>query len=191
MRAIRLPYLLVALLLAALMAALLLGMGQPLICTCGTIDLWAGGASSPKTSQMIADWYAPSHVVHGLLFYAFFWLIARRHPVEHRYLWAVMAEAAWEVLENSPPILERYRSVTIEVGYFGDSVVNSLSDLMMMSIGFLIARKLPLWASVSLLIIAEVAAVIAIRNNLLLSTWMLVWPTDFIRDWQAAGGTLH
>ncbi|WP_265569314.1 DUF2585 family protein [Sphingomicrobium nitratireducens] len=184
---VRLPYLLVALLLAAATAAVLLGMGQPLTCTCGTIELWAGGASSPKTSQMIADWYAPSHMIHGFLFFGLFWLVARKRPVEHRFLWAVMLEGLWEIVENSPTVLERYRSVTIEVGYYGDSVVNSMADLAFMSLGFLLARKLPLWASIAFIVIAEVAAAIAIRNNLFFSSLMLIAPQQWVLDWQSGG----
>lgn len=188
MRKIALPAYLIALLVAAATAAVLLVMGQPAICTCGTVEIWAGGASGPKTSQMIADWYTPSHVIHGFLFYGLMWLLWKRRPVEHRYMGALLLEAGWEILENSPMVLERYRAVTVEVGYHGDSVLNSMADLGWMTVGFLIARKLPLWAIATLAIAFEVAALIAIRNNLTLSVLMLTYPIDAVREWQAAGG---
>lgn len=184
------PTWLLAIFIMATTAAILLVMGQPAICTCGTVELWASGASSPKTSQMIADWYVPSHIIHGFLFYGLFWLVWRRRPIEHRFLGAVILEATWEVVENSPPVLERYRAVTIEAGYFGDSVLNSMADIGWMAIGFWLARKLPVWALVALAIIFEIAAAYAIRNNLTLSVLMLTYPIEAVKEWQAAGGTL-
>src|SRR3954454_21585083 len=124
-------------------AAALLAMGRNPICTCGTIDLWVGARDSPKTSQMLADWCSLSHIVHGLLFYAALWLVARRCPVEWRFLIAMLIEASWEVIENTPMVIDRYRATTAALGYSGDSIVNSLSDVLMMAVGFLIARKLP------------------------------------------------
>lgn len=190
MKRLSVPFPLVALAIAAITALVLLLMGQPAICTCGRIDLWAPGTSGPTTSQMLADWYSPSHVIHGFLFYGLLWLVWRKGPVEKRFTLALLLEGAWEILENSPWVLDRYRSVTIEVGYFGDSVLNSMSDLAMMSIGFLLARKLPLWASVAIIVVFEVAAAYAIRNNLLFSTWMLIAPNQHILDWQAGGSLL-
>src|SRR5947208_7099328 len=131
-------------------AAIELAMGRNPICTCGTIDLWVGTRDSPKTSQMLFDWYSLSHIVHGLLFYAGLWLLARRWPVEWRFLAALLIEAAWEVTENTPMVIDRYRETTAALGYTGDSVINSLSDITMMCIGFFIARKLPVWASLAL-----------------------------------------
>jgi uncharacterized membrane protein YiaA len=138
-------------------------------------------------SQMLADWYSPSHVVHGLLFYAILWLAARRAPVERRFLFALVVECAWEVVENTPMVIDRYRTATAALGYTGDSVVNSLSDIAMMALGFLAARKLPLWASVALLLALELVPLIVIRDNLTLNVWMLVAPSDAIRAWQSAG----
>src|SRR5438477_8375002 len=109
-------------------AAIELAMGRNPICTCGTIDLWVGARDSPKTSQMLLDWYSLSHIVHGLLFYAGLWLIARRWPVQWRFLTALLIEAAWEVIENSPVIIDRYRTETAAPGDNGDSALNSMSD---------------------------------------------------------------
>src|SRR3982750_205758 len=126
-----------ALLIVLAAAAILLAMGRNPICTCGSLDLWVGGRDSPKTSQMLADWYSFSHIVHGLLFYVALWLVARRMPVEWRFLPALLIEGAWEVTENTPLIIDRYRSATAALGYNGDSVINSVSDIVMMCIGFL------------------------------------------------------
>src|SRR5678815_5702992 len=138
--------------LVVLAAAILLAMDRNPICTCGTVELWVGVRDSPKTSQMLADWYSLSHIVHGLLFYAALWLVARRWPVERRFLVALLVESAWEVTENTPLVIDRYRETTAALGYSGDSVINSLSDILMMCLGFLAARKLPVWASILLVI---------------------------------------
>jgi hypothetical protein len=165
-------------------AAVEVAMGRNLICTCGTLDLWVGSRDSPKTSQMLADWYSLSHIVHGLLFYALLWLLARNWPIERRFLAALLVEACWEVVENTPLVIDRYRATTAAIGYSGDSVVNSMSDILMMALGFLIARKLPLWASVCLLIALEAVPLYAIRDNLTLNVWALVAPNRAIQAWQ-------
>ena len=178
---------LLALAIVAAAAAIELAMGRHPICTCGAVDLWVAARDSPKTSQMLADWYSLSHIVHGLLFYAALWLVARRWPVEWRFLTALLVEAAWEVTENTPFVIDRYRTATAALGYNGDSVVNSMSDILMMALGFLIARKLPLWASIALLIVLELVPLYVIRDNLTLNVWMLLWPTQAVRAWQAGG----
>ena len=174
-----------ALLLVAATAALLLAMGRPPICTCGSIELWVNEGDSPKTSQMLADWYSPSHIIHGFLFYAALWLAARRWTVERRFLIALFAELAWEVLENTDWAIQRYREATIAIGYTGDSILNTMSDIGMMAAGFWIARKLPLWVTLAAAVILELAALAAVRDNLLLNVWMFLLPNDAVRDWQA------
>lgn len=174
-----------ALVIFAAAAAVLLLMGRPPICTCGTVVLW--GPVGPTQSQMLADWYSASHVVHGLLFYAILWLIARRTPVERRFLFALLIECAWEIVENTPMVIDRYRTATAALGYTGDSVINSLSDIVMMAVGFLAARKLPLWGGIALLLALELVPLLVIRDNLALNVWMLVAPSDAIRTWQAGG----
>jgi hypothetical protein len=160
-------------------------MGRPPICTCGTVALW--GPVGPAQSQMLADWYSPSHIVHGLLFYAILWAAARRMPIEWRFLLALLVESAWEVVENTPMVIDRYRTATAALGYTGDSVINSMSDITMMALGFLAARKLPLWASLALLLALELVPLAVIRDNLALNIWMLVAPSDSIRAWQSGG----
>jgi hypothetical protein len=176
---------LIALLIVAATAALLLAMGRPPICTCGTVELWVGQSDSPKTSQMLADWYSPSHVIHGFLFYAFLWLVMRRQPVERRFLAALLAETAWEILENTDWAINRYREATIAVGYTGDSILNTMSDIAMMALGFWLARKLPVWVSVAAAVGLELAALAAIRDNLTLNIWMFLFPSESVRAWQA------
>jgi uncharacterized membrane protein YiaA len=168
-------------------ATILLAMGRPPICTCGTVALWEPSALSPRTSQMLADWYSPSHLVHGFLFYAFLWWVARTMPVERRFLIALLVETAWEVAENTPMVIDRYREATTAIGYTGDSVINSLSDIAMMAIGFFAARRLPLWAAVGIVLVLELVPLFVIRDNLTLNVWMLLAPNDAIRAWQSAG----
>ena len=175
----------IALAIVAMAAAAELAMGSHAICTCGVVDLWVGARDSSKTSQMLADWYSLSHIVHGLLFYAALWLVARRWPVERRFLAALCIEAAWEVVENTPMVIDRYRATTAALGYNGDSVVNSLSDMAMMAIGFLAARKLPLWASIALLVALELVPLIVIRDDLALNILNLIAPNAAIAAWQA------
>src|SRR2546430_12432394 len=121
-----------AILIIVVAAAILLAMGRHPICACGTVDLWVGVRDSPKTSQMLSDWYSFSHIVHGLLFYAALWLVARRAPVDWRFLAALLIETAWEVTENTPFVIDRYRTATAALGYNGDSVINSDSGILMM-----------------------------------------------------------
>ena len=176
-----------ALVLIVAAAAILLAMGRNPMCTCGTVELWVAGRDSPKTSQMLADWYSTSHIVHGLLFYAALWLVARRWPVERRFLIALLVEAGWEIVENTPWVIDRYRHATAALGYNGDSVINSMSDIAMMALGFLAARKLPLWAAIGLLLVLELIPLYVIRDNLALNVWMLLWPSQSVAAWQAAG----
>ena len=164
--------------------AILIAMGRPPICTCGTVTLW--GQVGPEQSQMLADWYSPSHIVHGFLFYAALRYAAPRWPVERRFVVALLVEAAWEIAENTPMVIDRYREATIALGYTGDSMLNSLSDIAMMALGFFGARRLPVWVSVVIVALLEIVPLIAIRDNLTLNVWMLVAPSDAIRAWQAS-----
>jgi hypothetical protein len=176
-----------AVLIVVAAAAILLAMGRNPICTCNAIDLWVGGRDSPRTSQMLADWYSFSHIVHGLIFYAALWLVARRWPVGWRFVVALLVEASWEVIENTPMVIDRYRTATAALGYTGDSVLNSVSDILMMCVGFFLARKLPWWASLALLVVLELVPQLVIRDNLTLNVWMLLWPDKALAAWQAGG----
>jgi hypothetical protein len=165
-------------------ALTLLAMGQPPICRCGTVKLWQGDVMGPENSQQLADWYSPSHLIHGLLFYGLLWLLARRRPLGLRALIALVIESGWEILENSPIIIDRYREATISLGYRGDSVINSVSDITFMLIGFALAARLPVAASIALAVVLELVVGYLIRDNLTLNIIMLIWPLEAIRTWQ-------
>lgn len=180
-----LPYFLTAAIILAA-AAYLLWIGREPICKCGNIKLWHGQTMSSENSQHIADWYTPSHLLHGIIFYGLLWLFARRVPFGWRLVIATLIEAAWELVENSDAIIERYRAVTISLDYYGDSVLNSTADIIAMVVGFSLASRLPVWASVALVIGFELLTMWIIRDGLTLNVVMLLYPMDAIRDWQAA-----
>ena len=177
-------YWLIAFALVAVTAAVLLWMGRPAICTCGEVKLWVGTVQGPDNSQHIADWYTPSHIIHGFIFYGLGWLFLRRNPPGDRLLAAISIEAAWEVLENSQWIIDRYREATMALGYNGDSVLNSVADLGWMLLGFAVARRMPVWATVAIALAFELLTLLVIRDNLTLNVLMLVAPIDAIQEWQ-------
>ncbi len=180
-------YLLLGLGLVAATAAILLAMGRVPICTCGTVKLWTSDVLSADNSQHIADWYTPSHIIHGFLFFGLTWLFARRLPLGARALIAIAIEAAWEIAENSPMIIDRYREATIALGYTGDSVINSVSDIAFMTLGFVFAARAPVWLTVLLAVAFELFTGWLIRDNLTLNVLMLLHPVDSIRVWQSGG----
>ncbi|WEX08806.1 DUF2585 domain-containing protein [Chelativorans sp. AA-79] len=174
----------VVLAILALQAAVLAAMGRLPICACGEVKLWYPDASGPETSQHLTDWYTISHFLHGLIFYFLFWMIAPRSPVWVRLCLAVGLEAIWEIAENTPMVIDRYRQSALAEGYFGDSIVNSLADTATAVLGFLFARVSPVWVSIVVLIAAELFVAYMIRDNLTLNIIQLVHPTEAISRWQ-------
>ena len=171
----------------ATVAAVELSSGRSLFGPDGRFGWWDGDIWSNENSQRVADAYSFSHIIHGMLFYGFLWLVARRWPVKYRFLIALVLEAGWELLENSPLIINRYREATIALGYMGDSVLNSVSDIGMMSLGFLMARFTRLWLIVVLIVGMELGCLWCVRDNLTLNVLMLVHPVPSIKAWQAEG----
>ena len=172
---------------------ILFAMDRPPICECGYVALWYGDINSSGNSQHLSDWYTPSHIIHGMLFYALGWFLfvklglGGRGSAKWSFTLAVALEAAWEVVENTPMIIDRYRSVTVNWGYSGDSIINSMADIGWMSFGFWLALKLPVRIAVILAVVMEVVAALVVRDNLTLNVIMLLYPFEALRDWQGAG----
>jgi hypothetical protein len=173
--------------LVATTAAIEWSMGRLPICKCGYVKLWHGVVVSPENSQHLTDWYTITHVVHGFLFYFLAFLLLRRLTLPWRLAAATLTECAWEIVENTDWVIERYRETTVSLDYFGDSIVNSMGDIGAMIVGFAIASRLPAWLTFAIAIVAELFLAWQIRDNLALNVLMLLWPLDSVLRWQSGG----
>jgi hypothetical protein len=180
-------FLLIVVGFVTLQAVALLAMGQPPICTCGTVRLWMGDVHSSENSQQFADWYSYTHIVHGFFLYLLLWLVARRLPFGLRLALAIGLEAGWEIVENTPFVIERYRQLALAQGYIGDSVINSVGDSVAAAFGFMLARMLPVWTSAALVIAMELFVGYMIHDNLTLNIIQLIHPNGAISLWQSGG----
>lgn len=183
----RARWLFIAGLLVLVQAITLLWMGRLAICKCGEVKLWHGIVKSSENSQHLADWYTFSHVLHGLIFYAILSYLFPRASLMARLVAAVAIEASWELIENTEMVINRYRSATISLDYFGDSVINSLMDTAAMVTGFVLAAVLPVGTSVALGLASEAFMAWMIRDNLALNVLMLIWPVEAVARWQGGG----
>ena len=172
----------------AITIGVLYAMGRPFLYTGGTVQFWHGAINTAEDSQHIADWYSFSHVIHGFLLYWLLWMCAYTtrwlKPAWNRFTIAVLLESAWEVLENTSLIINRYRDATIALGYNGDSILNSTCDILFMSLGFLLAMRMPVWVTICIAVAFEITTALFIRDNLTLNVLMLVFPIDAIQQWQ-------
>jgi Protein of unknown function (DUF2585) len=159
-------------------------MGRIPICKCGYVKAWHGVVASSENSQHISDWYTFSHLIHGFAFYAILWLVARQWPLGLRLAVAATVEASWEIFENTDLIINRYREATISLDYYGDSIINSVSDILAMVVGFAAASRLPVRAVIALTVSFELFVLWSIRDNLTLNIIMLIYPLESIRLWQ-------
>lgn len=173
--------------LVTLLAVRLLAMGRDPICPCGSVQLWHGTVPSDEGSQHLLDWWTFSHVIHGFLFYLALWLAVPWLAVGWRFLAATAAEAGWEIIENSAWAIERYRTVTVAADYNGDSVLNALSDVGAMGLGFALARVLPVRLSVAVVLVIEVLPILAIRDGLAMNVVTFLWPMPALVEWQGGG----
>lgn len=171
--------------------AILFAMDRPAICECGTVKLWHGVVQSSENSQHLADWYTPSHIIHGFIFYFGAWLLWDKwnlfggRVAKFSLPIAIAIEAAWEIFENTPFIIDRYREVTVSWGYVGDSIINSVADIGWMILGFVLAGRSPVWLTVTLAIGFELFTTWLIRDGLALNVLMLMWPLEAVKEWQA------
>lgn len=181
---------LLSLFIPTIALAILYFMGREVICTCGYIKFWHGVVVSSENSQHLFDWYTFTHVIHGLGFFLLLYVVekisGKRIPLTTKFLVALSLESTWEILENTDFVINRYRAATISLDYFGDSIINSLGDIIAMLAGFWIAAKKSVWLSIGLFIVIELALLWIIRDNLTINLIMLIYPIEALKQWQGA-----
>jgi hypothetical protein len=166
-------------------AGILLAMGQLFFCKCGVVSLWSGNIWSNQNSQQFTDPYTFTHILHGVLIYFFLWLIGdKRLSTGTRLIGAVCLESGWEMLENTDFVIQRYREATISLDYYGDSVFNSIGDILAMMLGFVLAWKLPPKVTAIGAVALDLALLLIIRDSLAINIIMLIHPIETIRNWQ-------
>ena len=183
----RLAYLGAGATILALAGALELAMGRKIGGVSGQRGIWSGNINSPHNSQYLTDPYSFSHLTHGILLYGITWPFARKVSRAGRALMALALEATWEVFENTNMVIERYRAATISLHYYGDSVMNSMCDILTCMAGFALAAILPTRVTIVAVLVLEIGLVLWIRDSLLLNIVMLIHPFATIRAWQSAG----
>ncbi len=171
--------------LVALQAFALYLFSQPPICTCGYVKLWEGVVSGSGNSQHLTDWYTFSHIIHGFIFYLGLWYLFPRLSVWQRLVLAVGIEVSWEILENTPMIVQHYRAQALSQGYTGDAIINSVSDSLAMALGFFVAWRLPVLATISIALGLEIFVAYEIRDNLALNIINLIYIFPPIAAWQS------
>lgn len=177
-------YLSITTILFILTAIILLFMGRHLLCTCGYVKLWISSAWSSDNSQHIFDYYTFSHIIHGFIFYFFLWRVKPDWSLKKRAIVALIIELLWEIVENSPLIINRYRQTTASLDYYGDTVINSIFDGLSMIFGFWLAARIPVWITILLALAMEIGTFLIIRDNLTLNVLMLLYPVEGIKQWQ-------
>ncbi len=175
------------LLVIVVSAVILMWQGRVWWCQAGDYTPWSWNIWTTHNSQHIIDPYAFTHVLHGVLEFWLIGLVFKRMPLAWRLLIAVIIESTWEVAENSSFIIERYRTVTLSLDYFGDSIINSLADIICCVTGFAIAYKLKFWKSLALFVATEAILILWIRDSLLINIVMLIYPIEALKIWQMSG----
>ena len=161
--------------------------GQPSICECGYVKVWEGVVRSAGNSQHLFDWYTPSHVIHGLIFYGIFWYFFPKMSVWWRIALSIGLESAWEITENTPMVINHYRQQALAQGYIGDSILNSIMDTLAMVGGFLLARCIPVWVAVAVALALELYVGYMIRDNLTLNVLGMFYVFPWVTQWQSGG----
>ncbi len=180
------PILLIFVALLLLTSAILVSFGRRWWCQCGSLSPWSWDIWSSHNSQHLIDPYTFSHVLHGVILYALTYQIFRALSLRKKFFLTVAIEILWEIFENTNFMIERYRAATISLNYFGDSIFNSLFDIIACACGFVLASYLSWRTTLLLALVTEVVLLLTIRDNLTLNILMLVCPIDAIREWQSA-----
>ena len=171
--------------LLALQALALHLMGHLGLSTTHSLMMWVGDVHSRENSQQLTDWYTFSHIIHGFLLYGGLWLLFPAMPVWKRFVLAVVIESAWEIIENTPLVIRHYRAQALAQGYVGDSILNSLSDTCAMMLGFFLASRIPVWATVAAALALEAFTIYSVHDGLTLNVIGFFWTPEFIAKWQS------